>query len=126
MYGYLRRFKSAAIRVRIEQSDFSSLPVQGIYWLDKNYGNVKEEIEKDTPEPLGKPVVLVAYVVDNLYHDMLAGRSGTYLLHFSNQTLVDCFSKRQACVQTSTFGSDIVAARISVDQLDDLRSKLQY
>jgi hypothetical protein len=34
MYGYLRRFKSAAIRVSFEEPDFSSLPVKDFDWLD--------------------------------------------------------------------------------------------
>jgi hypothetical protein len=32
MYGYLRRFKSAAIRVRTEEPDFSMLPMQNFDW----------------------------------------------------------------------------------------------
>jgi hypothetical protein len=79
------------------------------------YGNVQEEIARDLTEPLGNPVVLVSYVDANLQHDMLTGRSVTGVLHFCNQTLVDWCSKRQACVQTATFGSEFVAARIAVD-----------
>ena len=79
------------------------------------YGSVKEELPKDMPEPLGKHVTLVSYVDANLYHDILTGRSATGILHFCNQTLVDWYSKRQACVQTATFGSEFVAARIAVD-----------
>jgi hypothetical protein len=126
IYGYLKKFKSAAIRVRVEKPDFSELPVQLFDWCDTVYGNVNEEIPKDVPDPLGKPVTLVTYVDANLYHDILTGRSVTGILHFCNQTLIDWYSKRQACVQTATFGSEFVAARIAVDQIIDLRNTLRY
>ena len=115
IYGYLRKFKSAAIRVRTDVPDFAALPNQEFSWCQTVYGNVKEEVPRDIPEPLGKPVTLVSYVDANLYHDMLTGRSVTGILHFCNQTLVDWYSKFQACVQTATFGSEFVAARIAVD-----------
>ena len=126
MYGYLRKFKSAAIRVRIEEPDFSTLPVQEFDWAASVYGNVQESMARDIPTPLGNPVISVTYVDANLYHDLLTGRSVTGILHFCNQTLVDWFSKRQACVQTATFGSEFVAARIAVDQIIDLRNTLRY
>jgi hypothetical protein len=56
----------------------------------------------------------------------LTGRSVTGILHFCNQTLIDWYSKRQACVQTATFGSEFVAARIATDQIMDLRNTLRY
>ena len=126
IYGYLKKFKSAAIRVRTEEPDFAALPDQDFDWCQTVYGCVKEDIPKDIPEPLGKPVTLASYVDANLYHDMLTGRSVTGILHFCNQTLVDWYSKRQACVQTATFGSEFVAARIAVDQIIDLRTTLRY
>jgi hypothetical protein len=52
IYGYLRRFKSAAIRVRVNEPDFSTLPVQELDWAETVYGNVQEEIPKDKPEPM--------------------------------------------------------------------------
>ena len=57
---------------------------------------------------------------------MLTGRSVTGILHFCNQTLVDWYSKRQACVQTASFGSEFVAARIATDQIIDFRNTLRY
>jgi hypothetical protein len=126
MYSYLRRFKNAAVWVRAEEPDFSALPVQEYDWSETVYGNIQEEIAIELHEPLGNPVLLVSYVDANLQHDMLTRRSVTGVLHFCNQTLVDRYSKRQACVQTATFGSDLVAARIAVDQTVDLRCTLRY
>jgi hypothetical protein len=82
IYGYLCRFKSAAIRVRINEPDFSTLPVQKFDWAETVYGNVQEEVPKDNPPPHGKPVVPVTSVDANLYHNIVTERSGTGILHF--------------------------------------------
>ena len=38
-----------------------------------------------------------------------------------NQTIIDSFSKKQNTVETSTYGSEFVAARTAVEQIMDLR-----
>ena len=43
-----------------------------------------------------------------------------------NQFPVDWYSKKQATVETATYGSEFVAARIAVDQIIDLRLMLRY
>ena len=126
IYGYLKKFSSAAIRVRIDEPDFSGLPNQDFDWCHTVYGKVEELIPNDIPKPLGNYVTTVSYVDANLYHDILTGRSVTGILHFCNQTLVDWYSKRQATVETATFGSEFTAARISTDQIIDLRITLRY
>ena len=126
MYGYLKKFRSAAICFQTDEPDLSGIPAQDYDWCETVYGNVAEEIPKDYPKPLGKQVTTVTYVDANLQHDLLTGRSVTGVLHFCNQTLIDWYSKRQACVQTATFGSEFVAARIAVDHIMDLRNTLRY
>jgi hypothetical protein len=126
MYGYLKKFASAAIRIRVLQPDFAKLPNQDFDWCHTIYGDVKEILPKDMPQPLGNTVTTVTYTDANLYHDMLTGRSVTGILHLCNQTLVDWYSKRQATVETATFGSEFTAARIAVDQIIDLRTTLRY
>ena len=62
----------------------------------------------------------------NLYHDQLTGRSVTGIIHLINQTPIDWFSKKQATVETATYGSEFVAARTCVEQIIDLRTTLRY
>jgi hypothetical protein len=71
-------------------------------------------------------VTKVTYVDANLYHDMLTGRSVTGTLHLCNGTLVEWYSRRQATVETATFGSEFTATRIAVDQIIDFRTTLRY
>jgi hypothetical protein len=90
------------------------------------YGKVEELVPRDMPKAVGKAVTIGTYTDANLYHDMLTGRSVTGILHLCNQTLVDWYSRRQATVDTATFGSELTAARIAVDQIIVLRTTLRY
>ena len=57
---------------------------------------------------------------------MITGRSLTGILHFVNGTPVSWFSKRQATVESATYGSELVAARIAVDQIVEFWLSLRY
>ena len=50
-----------------EEPDFSALPVQHYDWMYTVYGDVKELIPQDIPEPLGKHVVMISYVDANYF-----------------------------------------------------------
>ena len=47
--------KDAKIRFRTHKPDYSDVPVQKQDWFSV-YGNMVEDIPKDMPNPLGKPV----------------------------------------------------------------------
>ena len=68
----------------------------------------------------------ISYVDANLYHDYTNGRALTGILHFVNGTPIAWFSKRQATVETATYGSKFVAAKIATEQIIDLRITLRY
>ena len=73
IYGYLLRFKEATIRFVTEEPDLSALPAQHFDWMYTVYGDVKELVPQDIPEPLGNPVVTISYVDANLFHDIITG-----------------------------------------------------
>ena len=126
VYGYLLKFRDGVIRVRTEQPDFSGIPSYEYDWSSSVYGEVEELIPKDIPKPLGKSVILTTYADANLYHDLITGRAVTGILHLINKTPLEWYSKKQATVETATYGSEFVAARISTDQIIDLRTTLRY
>jgi hypothetical protein len=68
--------------------------------------------------PFGKQVILTHYVEANLYHNVLTGRSVTGVLHFLNGTPIDWYSKKQAAVESATYGSEFVAARTCIEQIN--------
>jgi hypothetical protein len=80
----------------------------------------------DAPTPLGKYVRITHFVDANLFHDKLTGRSVTGILDFINQTPIDWYSKKQATVETATYGSEFVASRTCVERDIDLRTLLRY
>ena len=45
---------------------------------------------------------------------------------FVNKTPVDWYSKKQATVETATFGSEFVAAKTATEQIMDIRHTLRY
>jgi hypothetical protein len=51
--------QTATMRVRVNEPDFSTFPVQEFDWAETGYGKVQNEIPKDIPGPYGKPVVYV-------------------------------------------------------------------
>jgi hypothetical protein len=62
-------------------------------------------------------------------HNIAAGRSFTGILHLVNKTPIEWYSKKQATVETATYGSEFVAARVCVEcveQIIDLRNTLQF
>jgi hypothetical protein len=85
---------------------------------------IVSELQYDMPEPQGKAVLTTSYVDANLYHDFLAGRSVTGVLHLVNQTPVDWYCKRQATVETELYGSEFNAAHTATEQIMDLRYTL--
>ena len=124
--GYVKKMKDASIQVRTGEPDYSDLPKIPYDWSYSVYGDVKEIIPDDVPEPLGKPVVHTTYIAANLYHDKTTGRAVTGVLHIVNQTPFDWFTKRQATVETATYGSEFVTARTATKQIMDLRLTLRY
>ena len=50
----------------------------------------------------------------------------TGIIHLVNQTMIDFYSKKQNTVETSTHGSEFVAARTATEQVIDLRLTLRY
>ena len=90
------------------------------------YGDVQEIVPNDAPAAKGPPVSITTYVDANLYHDLLTGRALTGVLHLLNGTPLNWYCKRQATVETATYGSDFVAARIATEQIIDVRHSLRY
>ena len=127
IYGYVIKTKDHRIRYRTGTPDYlSKLTTETYDWSYSVYGNVTESVPVDIPPPLGKAVYTITFVDANLYHCQTTGRALTGILHFLNGTPTDWFSKRQATVETATYGSEFVAARIATEQVIDLRTSLRY
>ena len=78
------------------------------------------------PEPLDKAVVTATPMDSSLNHCLATGKSLTGCLQFANKTSVDSCSKKQATVETATYGSEFVAAKTATEQIMDIRQSLRY
>ena len=95
-------------------------------WTYSVYGNVHEILPDDMPEPLGESVTTTTTMDANLNHCLATEKSLTECLHFVNKTPVDWYSKKQATVETATYGSEFVAAKTATEQIMDIRQTLRY
>ena len=78
------------------------------------------------PEPHCKAVVTTTTMDANLKHCLATGKSLTGCLHFVNKTPVDWYSKKQATVETATYGSEFVTAKTATEQIMDIGQTLRY
>ena len=90
------------------EPDYSCLPDQNFDWAHTVYGHVQIMIPDDIPDLLGKPIATTTTVDANLNHCLATGRSVTGCLHFVNHTPIDSYSRRNATVETATYGSEFV------------------
>ena len=123
--GYLKKYPDGAIRFRTEIPDHSHLDHVTYDWAYSVYGDSKEELPFGVPTPRGKPVRTTTFEDANLLHDLTTGRSVTGILHLVNQTPAAWFCKLQNSVETATYGSEFVAARLATEQIMDLRYTLR-
>ena len=95
-------------------------------WSYTVYGNVQEITPNNCPKPLGKSVTTTTTLDANLLHCLATGASLTACLHFCIQAPTDWYSKKQATVETATYGSKFVATKTATEQIIDLRYTLRY
>ena len=93
-------------------------------WSDF-YRDAKEVIPPNAPEPRGNRLIISCFVDADHAGNVVTRRSHTGILIFCNRAPIIWFSKKQNTVETSTFGSEFVAARIAVELIEGLRYKLR-
>jgi len=89
------------------------------------YPDAEEDIPSDMPKPFGNLATLTCYVDADHARDKVTRRSVTGIVLLVNNTPLTWISKRQKTVETSTYGSELVAARIATDLIIEWRYKLR-
>lgn len=112
------------IKYDTEEPDFSMHKTETYDWFTL-YGNVQEEMPFGMPVPKGTPVVTSGFFDSSHSSCLMTRRSTSCYLMFVNKTPIKWYSKRQNCVETSTYGSEMVAGRIAVDAAVELRYNLR-
>ena len=89
------------------------------------YGDAKEAIPPNAPEPRGKDVDLCMFVDSDHAGDKLTRRSRMGFVILLNLAPIIWFSKKQSTIETSIFGAKFVAMKQGMETLRGLRYKLR-
>ena len=84
------------------------------------YGDMKEAIPPNAPEPRGKEVGLRIFVDSDHAGDKLARQSRTGYIIFLNNAPIAWLSQKQSTIETSVFGADFFVMKIGMGKLQGL------
>ena len=126
LFGYLKAHHDGQILIDTGEAPIRKQAIvsQGFSWAEF-YEDTCEDIPSDSPKAQGNMMRLTCYVDADHARDKLTRRSVTGIILLVNNTPVTWVSKRQKTVETSTYGSELVASRIAVDLLIEWRYKLR-
>ena len=126
IFGYLRQYPDGQLIIDSGEPPIrKQATVSTGYKWSEFYPDVSEDIPRDMPIPKGNLATLTCYVDADHARDQVTRKSVTGIVLLMNNTPLTWISKRQKTVETSTYGSELVAARIAVDLLVEWRYKLR-
>ena len=100
-------------------------PREKAIYMAELYPDATQNIPYDMPSPLGNPVNITCFVDADHAGNRVTRRSHTGILIYVNSAPIIWHSKRQNTVESSTFGSEIVAMRYATDMVEALLYKLR-
>jgi hypothetical protein len=123
--SHLKTFPKGIIIIDTSYPDYSMYPfMDHSNWMEF-YPDASEEIPKDITPEKGPRVRMTVYVDADHAHDLVTRRSSTATLFMINNTSIRWISKRQKTVETSTYGSELAASRISTELILEIRYMLR-
>ena len=125
VFGYLKKFPKARNLIDPEIPNHAIHESPSHDGWREFYPDASEDIPHDMPEPKGKPARITIWVDADHARDQLTRRSVTGVIVMVNGTVIRTISKRQATVETSTYGSELVAARVATDCAIEFRYVLR-
>ena len=125
LFGYLRKNPKQRIIIDPNLPDWSSFDTTECDTWKEFYPEAQEDLPDNVPVAKGPEARITVYVDADHAHDKVTRRSVTGIILFVNGTPVKWISKRQKTVETSTYGSELVAARIAVEAIMEHRYNLR-
>jgi hypothetical protein len=126
VFGYLKKFPDGQITVDPTHTTRKTQPSETTtHNWQEFYPGMIEELPPGMPEPLGANPNTMAYVDTDHAHDQLTRRLVTGILLLLNGMPIRWYRKRKLTVETSSYGTELVAARIATDHIIELRYKLR-
>ena len=123
--GYLKLFPKGRTIFDTSYPDHEGFPIDDHPNWKEFYPDAEEDIPIDIPLAKGKPIRITVYVDADHAHDVVTRRSITGILLLLNNTPFRFVCKRQKTVETSTYGSELVAARVATDLIIETRYMLR-
>jgi hypothetical protein len=124
IFAYLKKHHNARIVFDPSYPDIKEDDFPRRNWMS-HYGDAKEDIPLNAPEPMGMEFIIRAYVDSDHAGDKLTRRSRTGFLVYINSAPIYWLSKKQTSVETASFGSEFVAMKQCCEYLRGLRYKLR-
>ena len=124
MFGYLKANPKCKLYLDPQHLQVDERSFQSYDWYDF-YRDAKEAFPGDMPPPRGESVLMHCFIDSDHAGNTVTRRSQTGLLLFVNRAPIVWYSKCQNTVETSTFGSEFIAMKRAVEQIEALRYKLR-
>ena len=126
LFGYLKHNGKARILFDPSDPDYTNIHFEDDFeWCDLYHPEAQEDIPNDTPMAMTQPLQVTILSDASHASDYITRRSVTGYLMLVGKTPIRSYSKRQNTVETSTYGSEMVALRIAIEAAIDIRYKLR-
>ena len=93
--------------------------------MSELYPDAVQTIPYDMPDPMGNPVNVICFVDANHAGNKITRCSHTGIIFFVNSAPITWVSKRQNTVESSTFGSEIIALKQASDMIESMLYKIR-
>ena len=100
-------------------------PTERARAMKEIYPDANDTLPHNMPKSRGKAVDITTFVDADHAGNKVTRRSQTGILIFLNMAPISWFSKKQSTVESSTFGSEMVALKIATEKIIGLRYKLR-
>ena len=126
MFSYLKKHHNAEVVFDSTHLGFYWLQFEHQDWMYSAYckEDLKEELPPKMPKPHGPGFAIRVYVDADYAGDLATCRSRTGFVEFLNRAPIYWFSKKQGSLETSTFGSELCAMKVTMEYVRGLRYKL--
>ena len=129
IFGYLSKYPFAATPFDgnfIDSNITNQLGFQPLHDWKEIFPSAYEDIPPNAPSQKdGERFQITCYVDADHARNTVTRRSVTGILLLINNTPLTWISRRQRTVETSTFGSEVIAARTAIDLIVEMRYKLR-
>ena len=126
IFSYLKKHHSSSLVFDPTIPDIDETKFRRMDWSSSEFGgDLQEDLPGNMPEPRGVGFVMRAMVDADHAADTTCRRSRTGFLVYLNSAPIYWMSKKQAGIETSSFGSEFTAMKQCTEYIRGLRYKLR-